>query len=137
VGRILALDYGKKRTGVAVTDPFQIIASPLETVETSTLQSFLKLYCAKEEVDTIVVGMPTRLDNSETHNTGPVNNFIKLLKEQFPMKAIEVEDEHYTSKMAVEAMIKGGMKKKGRRIKGNVDKISAVLILQSFLEENN
>lgn len=134
MGRIVALDFGLKRTGVAVTDPLKIIASPLETIPTAKIVEFLKEYCAKEEVEVMVVGMPMRLNNEETHATTPAKEFVNRLKKNFPAINIEVEDERYTSKMAVDAMIKGGMKKKDRRKKGNIDKVSAALILQSYLE---
>jgi len=133
----MALDFGIKRTGVAVTDPLRIIASPLETIPTAKIVEFLKEYCVKEEVEVIVVGMPKRLNNEETHATAPAKEFINQLRKYFPAIKIEVEDERYTSKMAVDAMIKGGMKKKDRRKKGNIDRVSAALILQSYLESHD
>ncbi len=136
MGRVIALDYGTKRTGIAVTDPLKITANPLDTLPTTELFGFLKNYIAQEPVETIVVGMPRRLNNEETHATQPVIKFINFLKEKFPSIQIVEEDERYTSKMAVAAMIEGGMKKKDRRKKENIDKISATLILQSFLNNH-
>lgn len=134
MARILALDYGLKRTGIAVTDPLQIIATGLETVPTDKLFTFLEQYLKNEEVETIVVGMPKRLDERDTHASAPVRTLISALAKKFPEINLVEEDERYTSKMAVNAMIEGGMKKKNRRKKENIDKISAVLILQSYLE---
>lgn len=134
MGRILAIDYGGKRTGLAVTDPLQIIATALETVPSKELISYLKRYLQKETVDALVVGLPKKLDNTDTNGTFIVNRFLEVLKKEFPEKPVHTIDERYTSRMALDAMIAGGMKKKDRRNKENVDKISAVLILQSYLE---
>lgn len=136
MGRIVALDYGTKRTGVAVTDPMKIIASPLVTVSTANLFEFILKYVKQETVETIVVGLPKRLNEEDTHATQPVRQFIKQLREKLPHLHIVEEDERFTSKMAMDAMIKGGMKKKDRRKKENVDKVSAALILQSYLEHH-
>jgi putative Holliday junction resolvase len=133
MGRVLAIDYGKKRTGIAVTDPLRIIATPLETVLTHELLTFLKMYASKETVDEFVVGMPKTLANKDSEIAPLVRNFILLLKAAFPEKPIHEADERFTSSMAQKAMIEGGMKKKDRRVKGNADKISATIILQSFL----
>jgi putative Holliday junction resolvase len=132
--RILAIDYGLKRTGLAVSDPLRIIANPLEVVETNSLFNYLKSYFGKEKVEIVVVGRPVDLFNQPTHLTVPTDIFIEKLKKLFPGKKIESIDERFTSKMAGQAMIQGGMKKKDRKQKGNLDKISATLILQSFLE---
>ncbi|MEP2773216.1 MAG: Holliday junction resolvase RuvX [Fulvivirga sp.] len=137
MGRILALDYGLKRTGIAATDPLQIIASPVTTVATKELFSYLKEYVSREDVDTLVIGMPKRLDDSDTHSTSAVVRFISEFKSKYPEIEVVEEDERFTSKMAVQAMVAGGMKKKDRRKKENVDKISAVLILQSYLESHS
>lgn len=134
MARILALDYGLKRTGIAVTDPMQIIATALETIPTEKLFTFLENYISSEEVETIVVGFPKSLDDKDTHATAPVRTLMAALEKKFPSIKLVVEDERYTSKMAMDAMIAGGMKKKNRRKKENLDKISAVLILQSYLE---
>lgn len=132
--RLLAIDYGSKRTGLAVTDPLQIIATALETVRTHLLLDYLKKYIAQEQVEAIVVGMPTKLDSSDTHNTQPVRVFVKKLENTFPDIPVYTHDERFTSSMALQAMIAGGSKKSERREKGNLDKISATIILQSFME---
>jgi putative holliday junction resolvase len=133
--RILAIDYGAKRTGLAVTDPLKIIASALETVFTEKLIEYLKNYVKNEEIEAFVVGMPLNLDSSETDGTAYVKRFIEELKTVFPAIPIHLEDERFTSKMAVSAMISGGMKKKDRQNKGNIDKISATIILQSYMDK--
>jgi putative Holliday junction resolvase len=132
--RILAIDYGAKRTGLAVTDPSKIIASALETVPTDKLLEYLKKYTQTEAVEAFVVGMPKNLDGTTTDGTAYVERFVIELKNIFPETAIHLHDERFTSKMAMQTMIAGGMKKKNRQIKGNIDKISAVIILQSFME---
>lgn len=134
MGRILALDYGLKRVGIAVTDPMKIIASPLTTVDEARIMKYLREYLPNENVETIVVGMPNRLNGQATHVTGAVKKFVAKLRETFPEVKIDTENEQYTSKMAVAAMIAGGMKKKDRIKKSNIDKISASIILQSYLE---
>ncbi len=134
MGRILAVDFGKKRTGLAVTDPLQIIASPLETVPTHQLIPFLEKYAQQEEVEAFVVGMPRNLQNTDTDSTESVRKFIESLKKKFPGTAVHEIDERFTSKMAKQAMLTGGMKKSDRRKKENVDKLSATIILQSYLE---
>lgn len=133
MSRILAIDYGLKRTGLAVTDPLQIIATSLETVETNRLFPFLKSYIDKEPVHQIVVGMPKRLDNQDTDMTSHVRSLVEELQKKFPQIPVALVDERFTSSIAKQAMIDGGMKKKARRVKGNVDKISATLILQSYM----
>ena len=133
MGRILAIDYGLKRTGIAVTDSLRIIATPLETVLTNDLLNFLKSYLQKETVDEFVVGMPKTLKNEDSEIAPQVRIFVEELRKTFPEKKINLADERFTSGMAKQAMIDGGMKKKDRREKGNVDKISATIILQSFL----
>ena len=132
--RILAIDYGAKRTGLAVTDPSKIIASALETVPTEKLLDFLKKYAQDEVIEAFVVGMPKNLDGTSTDGTAYVERFIVELKANFSEIPVYMHDERFTSKMAVQTMITGGMKKKDRQIKGNIDKISAVIILQSFME---
>jgi putative Holliday junction resolvase len=133
MGRILAIDYGLKRTGVAVTDTLRIIATPLETVPSEELLTFLKSYLQKEAVDEFVVGMPKTLKNEDSENAPRVRAFVEELKKTFPEKPVHLADERFTSSMAKQAMIDGGMKKKDRQVKANVDKISATIILQSFL----
>lgn len=135
MGRILAIDYGKKRTGLAVTDPLRIIATALETVPTSNLLTFLKTYLQKESVDEFIIGMPKTLLNEDSETAPLVRKFVEVLKNNFPDKPVRLADERFTSTMAKRAMIDGGMKKKDRQVKGNVDKISATIILQSFLEQ--
>ena len=132
--RILAIDYGAKRTGLAVTDPSKIIASALETVPTDKLLEYLKKYTQTEAVEAFVVGMPKNLDGTTTDGTAYVERFVIELKNIFPETAIHLHDERFTSKMAMQTMIAGGLKKKNRQIKGNIDKISAVIISQSFME---
>ena len=133
MARILAIDLGLKRTGIAVTDPLQIIATPLETVETSHLISFLQDYIKREQVEQFVMGLPKNLNNEDTDMTSHVRQWVEKLKKRFPGVPIALVDERFTSSIAKRAMIAGGMKKKDRRVKGNVDKISATLILQSYM----
>ena len=133
MGRILAIDYGKKRTGIAVSDPLRIIATPLETVPTPVLLAFLSGYLKKETVDEFVVGMPRTLLNEDSEIAPLVRKFVDLLKSTFPEKPIHLADERFTSSMAKRAMIEGGMKKKDRAVRENVDRISATIILQSFM----
>lgn len=134
MSRILAIDFGLKRTGLAVTDPLKIIATALETVETQNLLNYLKAYIGKEPVERLVLGLPRRLNNQDTDMTPHVRELEATLRATFPQLPVSLVDERFTSSMAQRAMIEGGMKKKDRRVKGNVDKISAVLILQSWLE---
>jgi putative holliday junction resolvase len=134
MGRILAIDYGTKRTGLAVTDPMRIIATALETVETSGLINFLLTYFKRESVDEVVIGMPKQMDNTDSQTAPAVRKFIELFAKTFPDKPIQTLDERFTSSIAQRAMIAGGMKKKDRQVKGNVDKISATLILQDYLQ---
>jgi putative holliday junction resolvase len=134
MGRVLAIDYGTKRVGIAVTDPLRIIASPLETVPAHQLMDYLKKYDEKEGIDEFVVGMPKNLQNKNTDATKHVFQLLQLLKKHFPEKKVHQIDERFTSVMAQQAMIVGGMKKSDRREKGAVDKISAAIILQSYLE---
>ena len=137
MGRILAIDYGKKRTGLAVTDPLRIIATALETVSTTELLAYLKMYTQKETVDEFVIGMPKTLRNEDSETAPLVRKFIEDLKTNFPNKRVSEVDERFTSSIAKRTMIDVGMKKKDRQEKGNVDKISAVIILQSFLDSVN
>jgi len=135
MGRIVALDYGSKRVGIAITDPLKIIATPLETVQTKEIINFLKGYDEKEEIEEFVVGFPYDLKGNPTNATPLVKDFVIRLQRGFPGKQISLEDEKYTSKIAIAALVAGGMKKKDRRKKENVDKISATIILQSYLEK--
>jgi putative holliday junction resolvase len=133
--RILAIDYGTKRVGLAVTDPLKIIASALDTVHSKDIFVFLKTYLETEEVEAFVVGMPVNLDGEDTNNTPHVKGFVKNLKKTFLDIPVHLHDERFTSKMALDAMIAGGSSKKDRREKGNIDKISAAIILQSYMEK--
>ncbi len=130
----MAIDYGIKRTGLAVTDPLRIIATSLDMVETADLIGYLKKYFQKEEVEKIIIGLPKRLNNTDSEIAPAVRKFIGEFKDAFPQIPIQAVDERFTSSMAQKAMIEGGMKKKDRQVKGNVDKISAVLILQSYMQ---
>jgi putative holliday junction resolvase len=136
MSRIVSIDYGAKRTGIAVTDPLQLIATALETVRSHELLDYLKNYASREPIESFVVGMPKNLDSTDTNNTPLVKTFIKHLKKAFPDLPVYEHDERFTSKMALQAMIASGTKKSDRRQKGNIDKVSAVIILQSFLESN-
>jgi len=133
MGRILAFDYGNKRIGLAVTDPMQIIASPLATVTPSEIESFLQEYLKKEVVDEFVVGYPMQMNNKPSDSVKYIDPFLKRLGKLFPDIPVHLADERFTSKMAFQTMIDGGVSKKGRRDKSMVDKISASLILQAFL----
>lgn len=136
MGRILAIDLGTKRTGLAVTDPLKMLANPLETIETGQLITYLKAYFEKEEVETIVLGYPIRLNGEQNEMTPKVLSMKDRLTTFFPKKKVELVDERFTSKMAMNSMIAMGSKKKDRKEKaGNLDKISAAIILQSYLEQ--
>lgn len=137
MARILSIDYGLKRTGIAVTDPLQIIANGLTTVESQQLIQFLKDYFKKEEVEKIIIGEPKNLDDSDTHATPLVKKVIERLKKEFPTIPIETVDERYTSSMAKQAMIDMGMKKKQRRDKAAVDEIAATIMLQEYLQSRS
>lgn len=131
--RILAIDYGGRRTGLAVTDPLQIIATGLETIESRDLIPWLKKYLLQETVELIIIGLPKNWDESDTHGTPLVEAAIKKIQKEFPSMPLKTVDERYSSKMAKDAMLEMGMKKKDRRIKGNVDVIAATIILQEYL----
>jgi putative holliday junction resolvase len=133
----MAIDYGAKRTGLAVTDPLKIISGPLTTVETPQLFNFLKDYFKKEAVELIIIGDPRNLDDSDTHATPLVRKIIERLKKEFPSIPVITVDERYTSKMAKGAMITMGMKKMQRRDKAMVDKIAAAMMLQEYMERNS
>lgn len=132
--RILSIDYGLKRTGIAVTDPLQIIATGLTTVETPKLMAFLKDYVLREEVELFIVGEPKNWDDSDTHATPLVERFIQQLKKELPQMPVKMVDERYTSKMAKRSMLESGMKKKQRRNKALVDEIAATIMLQEYLQ---
>lgn len=135
MGKILAIDFGLKRTGIAITDASNIIASPLTTVDSIHLMTFLIDTVEKENVTIIVMGDPKRLNNEATHITENVYLLKEALEKQFPTVKIELMDERFTSKMALQSMIDGGMKKKQRQEKGMIDQISAAIILQSYLAQ--
>ncbi|MDY0779631.1 Holliday junction resolvase RuvX [Tenacibaculum sp. IB213877] len=133
MARILAIDFGKKRTGIAVTDELQIIASGLTTVNTDELISFLKDYISKENVELFVVGKPKQMDNSDSESEILITPFLEKLAKEIPNIPIERVDERFTSKMAFQTMIDGGLKRKQRQNKALIDEISATIILQSYL----
>lgn len=133
MGRILAIDYGIKRTGIAVTDAERIIASPLTTVETPALLRFLQEYCAKEPVDIFVVGDARHMDNTPSESMRYIEPFVQQLARTFPDKKIDRIDERFTSKLAFRAMVDGGLKKHQRQDKGTIDRVSATLMLQDYM----
>lgn len=133
MGRVLALDYGRKRTGIAVTDELQLIASGLTTVATSELLDFLRQYVNEEKIVQFVVGEPRQMNNKPSESETFIAPFLIKLKKEFPNIPVARQDERFTSKMAVQSMVAGGMKKKQRRNKALVDEISATLILQAYL----
>ena len=134
MGRILAIDYGKKRSGIAVTDVLQIIANGLTTVPTNELLTFLADYVGKEPVEKVIIGYPRQMNNEDSDNMKNIEPFIRSLSKKIPAIPIEFIDERFTSVMAHRAMIDGGLKKKARQNKALVDEISATIILQSYLE---
>ena len=133
MARILAIDFGLKRTGIAVTDELQIIASGLTTVPTEDLISFLKEYISKENVELFIVGKPKQMDNTDSESEQLILPFLEKLTKEIPTVPVQRIDERFTSKMAFQTMIDGGLKKKQRRNKALVDEISATIILQSYL----
>ena len=134
MARILGIDYGLKRSGLAVTDPLQIIASPLETVPTNQLVQYLENYMKKEQVETMVVGEPKNLDGSPSQIAADVEEFILQLKKKFPAIPVRKIDERFTSKIAQQIILQSGKNKMARRDKSLLDKVSAALILQSYLD---
>lgn len=137
MGRILAIDYGRKRTGIAVTDPMQIIASGLKTIASGEIFTFLHDYCKKEPVEVFVVGYARQMDNSDSESMAYIRPFSEKLKKEFPGIPVEMVDERFTSKMALQTLIDGGAKKKQRQDKALLDTISATIILQSYLQQKN
>ncbi len=133
--RIIGIDYGRKRVGVAVSDPLGIFASSLDTVHSAKIIEYLKTYAEKETLNRFVVGYPMNMDNKPSEAAKDVDIFLKHLQKAFPDVPVTLEDERFTSVLAQRAMIDGGMKQKDRREKGAVDKISATIILQSFLDK--
>jgi putative holliday junction resolvase len=134
MARILAIDFGQKRTGLAVTDPLQIIATGLCTVQTKKLMDWLKKYLTEEQVELVIIGDPRNIDDSETHATKMVHYFMEAFQKEFPNMPIKGVDERYTSKMAKQSMLEMGMKKKDRRNKAFIDEIAATIILQQYME---
>ena len=134
MGRILAIDYGRKRTGLAVTDVLRITANPLLTIETKDLMSWLTDYFAKEQVDEVVIGHPTQMNGEESESMNYIRPFMGNFKKQFPNKPITMYDERFTSVLAHRAMLAGGMKKKDRQNKAVVDKIAACIILEGYMD---
>ncbi|MDF9831527.1 Holliday junction resolvase RuvX [Parabacteroides sp. PF5-6] len=134
MGRILAIDYGRKRTGLAVTDPLQLIANGLTTVASHELVAYLKDYVSRESIDLFVVGLPKQMNNQPSENMKYIEVFVKHLKRALPDIPVAYYDERFTSVMAHQAMIDGGLRKKKRQDKALVDEISAVIILQAYME---
>ena len=134
MSRILAIDYGKKRTGIAVTDPMQIIANGLTTVPTHPLMDFLMNYVQKEQVERIIIGHPKQMNNEDSENMKNIVPFMNQLKKKMPQMPVELVDERFPSALAHQAMLAGGLKKKDRQNKALVDEISATIILQSYME---
>jgi putative Holliday junction resolvase len=135
MGRILAIDYGKKRVGIAVTDPLKLIANRLTTVPAHQIWEFLEEYITKEEVELIVVGYPKQLNNEPSESIRYINPFLKKLEKKYPNMPLKLIDERFTSKIAFQTMIDAGLGKKKRQDKALVDSVSATIILQSYLEE--
>ena len=135
--RVIAFDYGTKRIGMAVTDPLQIIATGLDTIHPNKIIDYLKKYLQTEPVERFIVGEPKQMDNTPSQSAIHVKGFVNLLKKTFPEIPIEMLDERFTSKMASATIAQSGMNKKNRQNKGLVDTISAVILLQSYMEKNN
>jgi len=135
MGRIIGIDYGKKRIGLAVTDPLGIFASPLATVSPEDFRDFISEYMKSETIDAFVLGYPVKMNNEPSESVKYIDPFIRNLKKTFPGKPVHLIDERFTSQMAFRTMIDGGVTKKGRQDKAMVDKISASIILQSFLDK--
>ena len=137
MGRILAIDYGRKRSGIAVTDPLQLIANGLTTVQTSQLIPFLKEYVSREQVERFLVGQPKQMNNEPSESMRYIEPFVNLLRKAFPSIPVEYVDERFTSVLAHRTMLEAGLKKKSRQDKALVDEISATIILQSYLESRS
>ena len=137
MGRILGIDYGRKRVGLAVTDPLKIFASPLNTISAHDIDNFIADYMASEEVEAFVIGYPVKLNNEPSESVKYINPFIRKLKIRFPGVPVHLVDERFTSQMAFRTMIDGGLKKKERQNKSIIDMISASIILQSFLDRKS
>ena len=136
MGRILALDYGTKRTGIAVSDPLQIIAGGLDTVDTKQMEKFVTKYCQENDVCTIVVGMPTQMNGQPSETYKYIEPLVTRLRAQYPTKKVVLQDERFTSVLAQRVILESGIGKMARRNKALVDKVSATIILQSYMEFN-
>ena len=134
MSRLLAIDFGTKRSGIAVTDPMKIIASGLCTVPTDELMDYLKSYFKEEDVECVVIGLPKQMNNEASQSEVSIEAFIKLFQKEFPTMKVERQDERFTSKIAAQAIRDAGLKKQQRSMKGRVDQVSATLILQSYLD---
>ncbi len=137
MGRILAVDYGKKRVGLAVTDPLKIIGSALATIPAHEIFSYLKDYFSKEQVEKLVVGLPKQMNNQPSESMPLINQFVAQFKRLYPEIPVQMVDERFTSKLAVQTMVMGGVKKKDRQNKAMIDTVSATIILQSYLESES
>jgi putative Holliday junction resolvase len=132
--RLIGIDYGTKRVGLATTDPLKLIANTLATIHAKDVIQYLKDYTAKEEVECFVVGKPMKLDGSDSQSAVHVEKFVHLLRKNFPAIPVEMIDERFTSAIATRSLLEMGLKKKDRAVKGNVDQVSAVLILQTYMQ---
>lgn len=135
MGRIIGIDYGKKRVGIAVTDPLKMFASPLNTLHPDEFNDFIRVYMKSETIEAFVIGYPVTLNNKPSDSVKYIDPFLKKLKKDFPEIKVHLVDERFTSSMALRIMINGGLKKKERQNKGTADKISASIILQTFLDK--
>ncbi len=134
MGRIIGIDYGTKRIGLAVTDPLQLFASPLATIRPSEFDSYIETYQKTEKIDAFVIGYPRQMNNQPSETVKYINPFLKKLRKKYPESAVHCIDERFTSQMAMRSMIEGGVKKADRQDKSMIDRISASIILQSFLD---
>ncbi len=137
MSKVIGFDYGSKRTGVAISDDLRMIASPMHTIHSSEIKDFLKKQIEENNVDEVVLGLPVGLKGEETNSTKQVEDLVKNLKKTFPEISVHTVDERFTSKLAGMAMIEGNVPKKKRREKGMIDKVSAAIILQSFLDQSS
>jgi putative Holliday junction resolvase len=134
MARLMGIDYGQKRTGIAVSDPLQIFPRPLDTVDTPKLMDYIKKYCTEEDVEAFVIGLPTHKDGNDTHLTPIIRTFAEDIQKLFPDCKVILQDEQFTSVEAKKAIMASGAKKKERQDKGLIDRISAVIILQEYME---
>lgn len=134
MGRLLGIDYGTKRIGLAVSDPLRLIASPLKTIKTGEFDAFVSEYLKTESIDAFIIGYPVQMNNKQSESVKYIKPFIRRLEKQFPSIPVHLVDERFTSKMALRSIIDGGVKKNDRKDKGLIDKTSAAIILRSFLD---